>query len=194
MVLEHGPHNFGGLVHSGITQIFPPQNPILVQVIKNLPQVVVLKGENVFSLRNLDTQELWYLHPYTLESSSWSFIMTPVAYVQDFAFFLKGPSKFMLGVGSWCYWYPSPVYEKSQMSLHRTICLDWTIRLVVGRHQRLRWSVPRESQGTSGQTCFPRRLPLMNWIPPLWPSFTFPGSSNQRYSPCSTFIWIPGIH
>ena len=39
MTLEHGANNSDGIVHSGITQLGPPHNPISIQVIKNLPQL-----------------------------------------------------------------------------------------------------------------------------------------------------------
>ena len=40
MTLDCGPHNFGGLVHSGRTQRVPPQNMGPIQVIKNMPKMV----------------------------------------------------------------------------------------------------------------------------------------------------------
>ena len=40
MTLEHGPHNCGGLVHSGRTKPVPPHNIVPIQVIKNMPQLV----------------------------------------------------------------------------------------------------------------------------------------------------------
>ena len=40
MTLERGPYNYGGLFHSGRTQLVSPHNTGLIQVIKNIPQVV----------------------------------------------------------------------------------------------------------------------------------------------------------
>ena len=40
MTLERGPHNCGGLVHSGRTQLIPPHNMGPIQVVKNLPQLI----------------------------------------------------------------------------------------------------------------------------------------------------------
>ena len=40
MTMERVPHNFGSLVHSGRTQLFPSHNTGLIQVVKNLPQLV----------------------------------------------------------------------------------------------------------------------------------------------------------
>ena len=48
MTLELGPQNCGCIVHSGITQLIPPQNTGTIQVVKNLSQLVGLEGENIF--------------------------------------------------------------------------------------------------------------------------------------------------
>ena len=110
--------------------------------------------------------------------------MTPVACVQDFSFCHWGPSKFMLGVGSWRSWVPSSVNGESQMSLTGTICQECKIWVGVCRQPCIKWNIPQERQGTSGETCFPHRLPLMTWRPPLWNSFPFLGRITRRYSPC----------
>ena len=41
MDMEHGLYNYNSLVHRRRTQISPPHNPSLTQLIKNLPQMVV---------------------------------------------------------------------------------------------------------------------------------------------------------
>ena len=109
--------------------------------------------------------------------------MTPVSCVQAFAFWLGVPSGFLLGVVSWNYWILSPVHGKSQMSLPGTIFLKLTIRVWVCRPPRLKYSLSREIQGTAGQRCLTRGLPLMTWNSPLWSFFPFLGRRNQRYSP-----------
>ena len=48
MTMERGPHNCGGIVHSGTTQLVPPHNTGLIQDIKNMPQLVKYKGDNIF--------------------------------------------------------------------------------------------------------------------------------------------------
>ena len=102
-----------------------------------------IKGRECFSLRNLDTTEYWSLHPHELEASSWSHSMNPVPCVQDFTLCLRGPSKFLLGVGSCHSWVLPPVHGESQTSLNGTICLEWTIWVWVCQHTCLEWSVPR---------------------------------------------------
>ena len=110
--------------------------------------------------------------------------MTPVAYVQDFAFCLGGPSKFMPGVGSWRSWVLSPVLGESQMSLPGTIFLVWTIQLGVCLQPPLEWSVQQESQSTTGQKCLTHGIPLMTLCLPLWTSFPFLVRRTHSYSPC----------
>ena len=57
MTLERGPHNYGGLVYSGITQLVPPHNFGPIQVVKNLPQLIRYKGEDSFFHRTLVTKQ-----------------------------------------------------------------------------------------------------------------------------------------
>ena len=40
MDLKRVPQSCRGLVHNGITQLFPPKNMGLIQVVKNMPQLV----------------------------------------------------------------------------------------------------------------------------------------------------------
>ena len=57
---------------------------------------------------------------------------------------------------------------------------------------QLEW--PTRKTGYWCSIFFSRRLPLMNWIPPLWNYFPLLGNSNRRYSPCWKLTYRPGIH
>ena len=142
------------------------------------------KRERIVSLRNLDTKECWFLHPCESEASLWSRRISPVAHVQDFAFCLRGLSKFQIGVGLWCSWSPFPVHAGSQTSLPWKFCLTWTIQTGECQHPRLNWSAAQEIQDTAGQTWLSSRIPLMTWSLPLWTSLTFLVRSTSSYIPC----------
>ena len=142
------------------------------------------KRERIFSPRTLDTKECWFLRPCESEASSWSRRIASVAHVQEFAFCLRGISKFQIGVGSWCSRYIFPVHAGSQTSLPRITFLTWIIQVVECQHPRLNWSAAQEIQGTAGQTWFSRGIPLMTWRPPLWTSLPFLVRSTSSYITC----------